>query len=215
MEPNRDPKICPSCETSNPWMNEKCRTCGAPLSTVDDPGPREEVPTTAGAVPMESTGEPAAVESPNKPPSRLPLNIRWIAACGFILALLVGGGEKWAESKIHSDPEKSAVVNDALAKSERGQELTDPEKAKVWDALMSDGWMVPLLVVMFLVFPFGIGVLVGYATGSIRDGILSVVLGMSGYFVIIAHFIPIVIVAVPVYSGVGAIASYFGKRLRY
>lgn len=192
----------------------------APESEVGDEVGESDPSPSRGQGGEEDPGGTEARDSgaPRDPasaaPPRLPLNIRWIAGGAIILALLVGGGEKWAESMLRSDEERAAVVDDALIKAERGQELTEPEKERVREALLDNSWMVPILIVMFLVFPFGIGVLVGYATGTLKDGAISVTAGMAGYFALIAHFFPILIIAGPFYAGVGALSSYIGKRLR-
>jgi hypothetical protein len=192
-------------------MNSECRVCGAPIAV-------EETDDPADAAERETADRPAEQEEASPRPvhasrPRFAINIRWVASGAVILALLVGGGEMWAESRLKADTMAWSVVNDALVKAERGQELSAPEKERVREALIGNSWMVPLLIVMFLIFPVGLGVLVGYATGSVRDGIIAVAGGMAGYIVFIAHYLPLVIVAVPLYSGIGAVAALLGRRL--
>jgi hypothetical protein len=217
MADDREPRTCADCGAVNPWMNETCRVCGAPVTNAE-PEPSAEQPVGQGE-PVDEDVAPAAQQKPLPRRQLGGWNPRWVLVGGALFALLFMGGEKLIEHVIvANDPELKQVIEDQLdkqaAQGNSSQEVSEGDKQRLRSALMANRALVVSGLLLMLLTPLLVGGVVGFFTAAARNGAVACGLGMVAVMLMSTNAVLYGLVFGLVYGGLGALGALAGSRLR-
>lgn len=224
MTENRDPLVCPHCDTVNPWLNEVCRACGEPLSRKANP--EEPLSAEKESTPREEPYAGKAGDA-NPAPSSIPpifseaagpkkrWNVLWMLVGIFLYGVAMVVGEfmivKWI---VAPDPELSSMLEEIQSVAQTTTtDLDDKERDKYRQVLASKSSFVLSLALLALLPPLLAGAVVGYFSERILEGAASMGLAVVLYFLGTGQAV-LALVTGPINAGLGAAGSYFGGLLR-
>lgn len=226
MTESRDPKTCPSCGTVNPWLNEKCRGCGADISDVSalEPPPAElktfdaEGPEREDSADIEKSPDEALIadngvaqeDRPSRRPQRKKWNVLWIVIGILLYMAVVAVGEmvviKWI---VAPDPELKAAVEELNAQKDSNS-MSEERRAEIKAMVFGNVKFVAATVLLLLISPVLIGCVVGFFSKGILEG--AAAMGLAAVFALFQAGQPaIALIAGPVYAGLGVLGALGGR----
>jgi hypothetical protein len=188
-------------------MNETCRVCGTAFAN--------EAPAAPQPKPTDS--DAAAV---GRAPRRKHWNPRWVFFGAAIFALVFIGGEKLIEHMIvANDPALTELIEAQLQKQAAGpgdgqEQVSEIDKQRLRAALLNNRTLVVAGMLLFLLTPLGVGALVGFFTGAIRNGAVACGIGTIAVMFLSTNEVLLGLIFGLVYAGLGALGALAGKRLR-
>ncbi len=220
MTENQDPIACSSCGTVNPWMNEQCRDCGAELSRdyaeegqSDNEVPGVESRTGEKAVAPETRKEEMG-PTPHNGKGKRRLNFLWIIIGGllFFMAISVCEGilERWV---IPQEPELQTLFNEVAAVGDPSS-ITESDKERFRSVLLSNASFLRSATLVVILAPVLIGLLVGFFSGGIREGAVSLGAGTLILLFMAGQYDPIILVISSLLiGGLGTLGAFTGYKL--
>ncbi len=221
MNENKDPVTCSQCDTVNPWMNEQCRSCGAPFPenikrVIEPPVPAENDESTG--TPESPSTSPADSSAPVRPVTSitgLPLKAKWnilwicIGFAAYILVVYLGevAIARWV---IAPEPRLKEIVEKAQSEAST---ISEAESQELRSLLVGHVGFITLVFILLFAAPFLISAAVGYATQGLKEGAVSISLAIF-ILCLLEQQIIVGLVVGMVYAGLGLVGALSGNWLR-